>query len=234
MTNSFTNQSVELTGLQSKAPALITQVLWSDGSGTSFYANSGGINFAGNPDDLPDKPSNELWKFTPSDNQGTWDLIGPKSTGNFTNLVRNYNGIYVSGAGLGFSLGGVENSATNDTIFDDDFIATPGVVMFNTSAESQERYNVSSTGYSQTGVAINGAGHFVPSFGPNGLLVVLGGYIDDQETLAGFDFVSMFEPTLQQWATQAASGSKPTPLHNPCVVGAQGDNGTYEVDGKLP
>ena len=47
---------------------------------------------------------------------------------------------------------------------------------FNTT--SQQWSNSSSDGYAPKGKVFNGAGHFVSSYGPNGLLLFMGGAID--------------------------------------------------------
>ena len=39
----------------------------------------------------------------------------------------------------------------------------------------------------------------------------------------------MYEPQSQQWRSQSTTGQIPSPVLNPCVVGVEGDNGTYEV-----
>lgn len=39
----------------------------------------------------------------------------------------------------------------------------------------------------------------------------------------------MFDPPSQQWSSQQTSGTAPAPITDPCVVGAQSDNNTYEV-----
>ena len=75
---------------------------------------------------------------------------------------------------------------------------------------------------------MNGAAQFVPSFGPAGLLFVFEGSVFNN-ILPGTDSVSIFDPISQQWSSQEVTGAKPSPVLSPCVVGAQGDNNTYEV-----
>ena len=126
---------------------------------------------------------------------------------------------------MGFALGGIQNAATNPDIQSQTY-DTSGMVMYNFT--SQDWYNISASGYSLNGYAQHGAAHFVPSFGPSGLVLVLGGYIGNS-TLIGLDTISMFEPISQQWSAQVASGKAPPPILDPCMVGIQGDNDTYEV-----
>ena len=162
-----------------------------------------------------------------SGKSGDWSLVGPPASSNFTTLIRGYFGIYTSGGGLGFALGGIENTATNKAFeVNSGSFPIPGMVMYNIT--SQDWYNVSASGYSHDGVAMNGAAHFVPSFGPAGLLFVFGDSVANG-TLPGTDGVSIFDPISQQWSSQEVSGAKPSSVLSPCVVGAQGDNNTYEV-----
>lgn len=214
---------MELASINSEAPALVSQALWVDTAGTSFYAFDGGVSWALPSYELPPPPPNELWQFTPSGNSGHWSLMDPLASSNFNGLIRGYHGIYASSAGLGFALGGIENAATtNET----GASRIPGMVMYNIT--SQNWYNVSASGYSPDGVAMDGAAQYVPSFGPAGLLFVFGGSLANK-IFPGTDEVSIFEPISQQWSSQEVSGAKPSPVLSPCVVGAQGDNNTYEV-----
>ena len=221
---------MELISTNSEAPALISQALWVDSSATSFYAFDGGISYSVPPSERPPPPPNELWQFTPSGNSGSWSLVGPPASSNFTTLIRGYKGLYTSDAGFGFALGGLESAATNSAVgfptYPGPTFPIPGMVMFNITSE--DWYNVSASGYSYGGLAFAGAAQFVPSFGPAGLLLVFGGSVANS-VLPGFDAVSIFDPISQEWSSQEVTGAKPSPVLNPCVVGAQGDNGTYEV-----
>ena len=103
----------------------------------------------------------------------------------------------------------------------------PGLVIFDTN--SQEWFNVSSTGYSWSGTSVSGAADFVPSFGAKGLLFVLGGAANSDTALVPFDTVSIYNHATQVWQTQKVIGDLPHLSSEPCVVGMPGDNGTYEV-----
>lgn len=41
--------------------------------------------------------------------------------------------------------------------------------------------------------------------------------------------LSIFEPVSKQWQTQLVTGNPPECTESQCVVGVQGDNGTYEI-----
>ena len=155
---------------------------------------------------------------------------------NFTDLVRTVGSGTTSGRGLGFSLGGSE-SLPSSVYTQDGNLPVPGMVVYNTS--SQLWYNVSALGQStaqSTGLYSNGAAHFVPSFGPEGLMFVIAGSVpqtgrstEPGNTLLDTGAVSIYEPVSEQWKRQVVTGSAPAPCILLCIAGAQGDNGTYEV-----
>ena len=217
------------------------EALWLDASEDSFYAYDGGRS--ANDAVTTQPPYNALWQFLPSGNVGSWKQVPVLQTSNFsTKLDRVTRASYAYGNGLGFALGGMRSSYTEVSWFSDDGLAqaTPGLVVYNTT--TQEWYNVTSTGrhgYSVSGHVMDGVAHFVPSFGPAGILFVFGGIPSaeqmfntgnlDDESFVTFAGAYMYEPTTQQWQTQLVTGENyPPGLANPCVVGIQGES-SYEV-----
>lgn len=222
LSSPWTNQTVTLNTIYKAAPVLLRGALWLDEPKTSFYAYDSGVSFSLGPARAPDPPANELWQFMPSGSSGAWSQVYFDSNSNFTSLVRSYSGIYTSGGGLGFALGGIEDKATG---LEAAFNWSPGMIMYNVT--SRAWYNVSASGFSYSNTARYGAAHFVPIFGPAGLLFVLGGYV--VEALPPFDTVWIFDPVSQQWLSQSTSGTRPFPIFHNCVAGVQGDNDAYEV-----
>ena len=165
------------------------QALWKDALNQTLYAYDGGLSYSRQVQDQPSQPANESWRFPPNGAGGSWDLVGPRASSNLTDLVRTYSGVYASSdEGVGFAFGGVQNSATfNQGNGGSENIS--GLVMFNSS--TQDWLNISSSDYSD--VATQGAAYFLSSFGPSGLLFVLGGSVGNG-TLTGFDFLYFLEP----------------------------------------
>ena len=229
LSKSWSNKTVTLSPIAKTAPVLNSGVLWQDLTNDSFYAYDGGYSWAVT---VPASgPDNSLWQFKSSGSSGTWSQVPllQQST-NFTSLVRTVGGASASGHGLGFVLGGLQNGQTAGNDYIVGAVPVPGLVVFNSS--SQAWYNISALGYSGDGISINAAAQFVPSFGPNGLLVVIGGEVSAPTyapTLLSTDTISLYEPSSGVWKTQAVTGAVPQPRVNSCVVGAQGDNDTYEV-----
>lgn len=205
------------------APVFNAEALWPDAKDELFYAYDGGYSYSVQISSEPD-PVNQLWQFEPSGNTGSWSMVEPSPTTNFSLLSRAQAGLYASGNGLGFALGGSQSAATEFS-WNAGGTDIPGMIVYNTS--SQDWSNISTTGYSWSGTAAAGAAQFVPTFGPAGLLLVFGGTANGD--LVPFTNVSMYEPVSQQWRSQEVSGTLPSPVTNPCVVGVPGDNETYEV-----
>ena len=150
-------------------------------------------------------------------------MIGPLASSNFSTLSCATAGLYASGGGLGYAFGGLESAGTNSQ--EENFNLT-GMVLYNLT--SKEWLNISATGYSYSKTTNSSATQFVPSFGPAGLLLDLGGSIGNN-TLAAFNIIYMFDPSSQQWSFQQISGEKSAPVSGPCVVGAPSDDDTYEI-----
>lgn len=215
LTSSWTNETVVLNSITKTVPVVKSPCLW--GNGDTFYSY-GGDTGPGGPASLPD---NNLYQFRPRNHLGSWSTV-PLSleAQNFTSLLRTRDSGCASGRDLGFSLGGVQATDRSGAS-----LRTPDMVMYNSS--SQRWYNASAFQYSL------GATHFVPSFGPEGLVVAITGATPREDNgywyLQDTNAVSIYEPVSQQWKTQAVTGTVPSPRVSSCVAGAQGDDGTYEV-----
>lgn len=233
LSSSWTNSSVTINTIKPKpAPVVNNEALWLDADNKTFYAYDGGISSA--PADWWENftpPPNGLWKFTPDGSSGKWSQAYVSPSSNFASLKRVTAATYAYGNGLGFALGGLQsdNTAYNifNSIFDNSLV--PGMVVYNTA--TQDWYNVSANGYSYSGFTISGAGWYVPSFGPEGLLFVFGGMTgpSNNQQFAQFNYAWMYEHTSKKWVSQEVSGDIPPERMNQCVVGAQGDENTYEV-----
>lgn len=197
--------------------------LWPSADGTSFYSYSGGASGAVLLEGWP-SDDNRLVHVTPTGSNITREYVAPPPESNFSVLTRAVDGLYAAGNGLGFAMGGYQYPFTNYD-YQGDAYDISGLVMYKDS--TQEWWNISTTAYSSTGTAREGVAHFVPDFGPAGLLFVFGGYANGLPT--PFDHAYMFEPLSQQWRRQQVTGTIPPPVSKPCMVGLAGDNGTYEV-----
>ena len=232
LSHSWTNVSVEISQIPKGAPLLDYGALWTDQSQDTIYAYDGGISkLSYQPGDQ--LPGNQLWALKTSGddgsgNAGGWQQV--QTTGNFSTLSAIQQGSYTSGNDLGFAFGGYQWTPGADaTSFGvEDYL--PGIIMYNMT--SQSWFNVTGGFDYQLG-SRGEASHYVPTFGPAGLVLLFGGERadsnNDLSSFVSFDNVFVYEPLSQRWDLQAVTGDKPPPSQAPCVAGVQGDNGTYEV-----
>lgn len=72
----------------------------------------------------------------------------------------------------------------------------------------------------------------VPSFGIDGILIVLGG---GDLPSGGFNLITIYDSHAESWYSQTATGDIPEPRTGFCAVGAQGgDSSTFEMYVCLP
>lgn len=83
----------------------------------------------------------------------------------------------------------------------------------------------------------------VPAFGldDRGLMVIMGGLDPGQNLSLGsslaqedtsftkFDNITLYDPYIDRWYTQTATGDIPAARKWFCAVSVKGDNGTYEM-----
>jgi hypothetical protein len=202
----------------------------------SFYAYNGG---AQGYDPIP---ANGLWQFTPSGNSGTWSSPGVSASSNFSALLRVMEAASAFGDGIGYALGGAQNSHTTDgpPYYNEKgagtYVYTPlsGMVTYDMATGSWS--NITSAKFTQTGSFLEGKLEYLPGYGAAGLLVPLGGLTSAAgDVTAGFtnidDFtiLSLYDIASGTWHTQTTSGESPPGRLSFCSVGVQGDNGTFEV-----
>ena len=179
----------------------------------------GGISSA-YPSEIPSTPFNQLWQFTPSAGgiSGQWVQVFPSTASTFETLQRTVDAAYGFGGAVGYAVGGYSGS-----------YAVPGMVEFNTS--SQEWSNSSILAISKSNSATSGMAQWVPTFGPEGLLFLLGG--EAANSPFTLTIMWMYDPSTKTWRSQTTTGDVPSVMDKGCVVGAEGDDGTYEVRREL-
>jgi hypothetical protein len=173
-----------------------------------------------------------IWSFTPDGKGGgIWnDTINSK--GSFwKQITRPYNGLMAFGAGVGYVLGGASTYQTSPETesLGREIVPLGGLVKFDMT--SKDLSNSTVTGTRSTGKIQMGGMHYIPSFGPKGLFIVMGG---DQPTginddLFDFNTVSILDPDSGQWYDQIITGNAPQPRKEFCVAGVESNNHTYEM-----
>lgn len=236
----WTNETVSLNRIdKAGAPLLNAANLWADPSNESFYTYNGEVaELSYNID----PPANELWKFTPSGNSGTWSNPGVSAASKLTDLVRVQRAASAFGDGVGYALGGYQNwrTTTNAPFYDGwkvlsgDTIPVSGMVAYDMAAGSWS--NITSATFTESGSFVDGQLQYLPGYGAAGLLIPLGGATstaltadDGRTTVNDFTTLSMYDVASGTWHTQKTSGEYPQGRVSFCSVGVQGDNGTFEV-----
>lgn len=172
-------------------------------------------------------PDRVLWKFTPDGKgNGRWNS---EVTIGIDRVVRSEGTAYTAAKGLGFWFGGAVNEQTDSSSNAKavDGTATPGFVTFNFTSKAWTNHTDIPESikhpYSATAT-------YVPSFGPNGVIVLIGG-TSRPNRLPAFDLgvVNFLDPVTLKWYSQTTSGPSPSRRMDHCAVGVQGGNTTYEM-----
>ena len=157
-----------------------------------------------------------LWTFKPDGfGSGIWTNV----TNWMTKLNRPGDSLQAFGGDIALSLGGYDETT--------EFVI-PGMLRFNMSSRLLE--NISSTDYPYNGGAVvDGAMHYVPSFGPGGIFVAMGGGVVQVDASLAFSMLAVFDPITGNWWNQTTTGAAPIPRINFCTAGINSTNNTYEM-----
>ena len=98
---------------------------------------------------------------------------------------------------------------------------------------SQSFVNSTAQCCNATGGIERGAMQYVPTFGPEGMFIAMGGLngltYNTTNGLIGLSTVSVYDPAKQEWWNQTTSGNAPSPRVSFCTAGINSTNGTYEM-----
>lgn len=193
---------------------------------------AGRVSTFGSNGDNPSPPPFSLWSFKPDGTgSGSWNEVIDSNSSVWDSVTRPCQSMMAFGPGSAYVLGGFESSQTALAAANlDRNIPVPGLVQFDMSTKKFS--NSTARGYSFNGTAEKGAMHHVPSFGPNGLFVVMGG--DDfwhptAETLTDLETISIYDPSSERWFNQTTTGNIPQPRKEFCLAGIESNNATYEM-----
>ncbi|KAL9003107.1 MAG: hypothetical protein Q9188_004000 [Gyalolechia gomerana] len=92
---------------------------------------------------------------------------------------------------------------------------------------TQEFTNSSATGFTAHGTGLDGRMHYVPSFGPEGVFLIMGGI--DNGTLFDFENICVYEAVTNKFYNQTAGGNPPAGRIDFCLAGINSTEGTYEI-----
>jgi hypothetical protein len=205
------------------------QAIWTNHDEGTFYVWGGkwlwGMNMT----------ENQLWKFTPDGNGGgKWAVEEPANAGLFEDLHQSEFGAYASTNDTGFYIGGIASGWTEYRRARNQVI--PGMVTYDMKSKVWDN---GTTAFSPFTTLAGASAHYVPTFGANGLVMVLGGSSHavegepDWSAARAWDFrnLTFFDPRTKKQYWQAATGDIPpdSPRAFFCTTGFQNSDGGYEI-----
>lgn len=216
LAESWDPEDVKPRIISKPAQAMMRQAIFTDASEGVFYIWGGKTSYS---DSVPDA---RLWKFTPgSDGDGSWSSSVPG--GDFLGLQRSEAGVFVSTPDAAFHFGG---EATDRTTKEQPRGPVPGYVQFNFTTGAWANH---STGpWSASGQLTGAAAVYVPTFGPNGVVVLLGGS-DPAGGYLSMQNLTFLDPVTGDWHWQETQDSGPPPRIFHCAVGVESPNKTFEM-----
>lgn len=189
----------------------------------SFYTWGGRTSF-GEP-----QIETNFWRFdADGSGGGEWvDVTPSDKSDTFFDLKRSSAASWTSTDDAGFIFGG---NVYGSTELEAERKGGAGYRTFNfTTQEWNEYYD---TPYSEKdGLLFKGSALFVPDFGPNGFIFLLGGFLDDTDPKSGLDFRTLhfLDPVERKWYNQTTTGKVPGGRASACVVGASTDDGRFDM-----
>ncbi|KAI9729307.1 MAG: hypothetical protein M1834_006978 [Cirrosporium novae-zelandiae] len=210
---------------------------WIDRSdGNKVYAYGGEYSYLHPWVSSATIPLEELWVFSPTaSGGGSWALVDTSTSSFWSSVTRPHYGMWAYGEAGGFNLGGFSGSRGSQKTNINGYIPIPGLQHLNYT--SGKWTNSSALGYSATGTGSEGGMAYVPTWGSQGILVVIGGVTSpsletytDSANLQSMTNISVYDVGKQKWYKQFASGDTPDQMTDFCTVGIQGgDNSTFEI-----
>jgi hypothetical protein len=231
LSKDWVNSSVTLNSISKPTgcPDLVQGGIWVDQvAGLLYTGFAGRQSTYGNDAEQP----NGLWSFKPDGSgSGTWTNLNSSTSTAFQTEVRPYSPLMASGGRVGYMLGGFAvNSSSSDPRVNAWSIS--GLITYNYTTQKVTN-NTVGDGYTG-GVDQMGGMIYVPNFGDDGILVVLGG---DQvgknkpgtDALLNFSTVAVYDIGSGNWYDQTTSGNIPEDRKEFCSAGIASTNNTYEI-----
>lgn len=181
-----------------------------------------------------------VWKFVPDGKgKGSWSVHLTASDAPFQQgALRPLGALFASGDKEALLLGGFSNAATSPQTAKIEIgsgVPIPG--MMKLDFNDKQLKNISASGYSEYSTAAWGGMRFIPSLGPHGVYVMIGGetpppgQYQHGASLRRMDNITVYEPVTQRWFYQIATGDElPSPRIYFCIAGiGQKDGGSFEM-----
>ena len=202
--------------------------VWANRDGTAFYVWGGkspyGINLT----------TPALYKFTvDGKGGGSWGIERPQNPNLFAGLLPTEAMALATVNNTMYGIGGVASRWTTPSLGVDQVV--PGMIKFN--MDTREWTNITGT-ESPVATLTAGRAQYLPSFGPQGLIMVMGGHAPRADVaptignsrLNDFGTLTFFDPVTLKTYTQTATGDLPVfPRAGFCAAGFQNKQGGHEM-----
>ncbi|KAM0334379.1 hypothetical protein ACHAQA_001405 [Verticillium albo-atrum] len=227
LSQSWKPSNVTIKEITKTSPNLNRQALFTDESSNSFYIWGGHTSW-GAP-----VPQNELWRFTADGSGGgDWTTQIPGNPDVFRDLKRAEGAVFCSTPDSAFQFGGVATMASNGAYFG----ATPGFVHINFTTQAWSNYTEGPWSAYRTLYAAEA--EYIPTFGPNGLVMLIGGETRELGSSRGnrgflsFQNLTFMDPVTRDFHYQRTTGTAPSGRFYHCSAGVEGKNGTFIYGGR--
>lgn len=231
MSRSWKSGSVEIRSIHNPGPAKSNTILWANTRNDAFY--SWGGRFPGGKNMTDDK---RPWKFTADGNGGgSWEAVDASNKDLLNRLHPTEYGAVVNTDTVGFVIGGVSDAWTETNHPTADPI--PGMVAFDMDRNLWQNGTVNFSPFG-AGTLNQAVAEYLSSFGPNGLIIVMGGYAPSitgdlnksDGTPLDFRNLTFFNPLSKQSYWQIATGDiPPTPRGRACTAVFPTPDGGYDM-----
>lgn len=254
LSESWTNVSVQPTSVfrSSEQPRFRFGSLWYDPTTESVYSfggewgrDGGIVKSSGSPAPLEDS----IWQFTFNEDHtsGEWsEALGPRGTkGPFpSDISSSISGATASDGRQAYYIGARTSNFSTNKAGNTTLHSLPGLITFDFATATLENstndgsYFASKLGEISTENTVSSAKAglmtYAPSFGTEGIFVIVGGFeVDDGgQTKQWVNNVTIYDPSTRLWHYQRATGNIPNMLSNRfyCAFGAYDSSlSTYDM-----
>ncbi|KAK3358666.1 hypothetical protein B0T25DRAFT_72766 [Lasiosphaeria hispida] len=222
-----TTEAVLKSSLKAPGPAKGNVVLWADHARKTLYSWGGKWQFGAN------MKKTELWKFlADGSGGGKWSTEQPSNPSRFNELVPAEFIAFATVNNTGYAIGGQASGWTQ--LYRGSNQAIPGMLSYN--FDTREWTN--ETDRSPFHTLAQASAHYVPTFGPGGVVMVMGGSMPDVDRAPSianspaqdFQNLTFFDPAASKTYWQVATGEiPPSPRSEFCSAGWQNTDGGYEI-----
>ena len=182
--------------------------------------------------DQDDIEKDEMWRFeADGEGGGRWSSKDPVESDELDDMYLPYRAAFASYKNTGFAFGGEAVEDSDPDVDDDDLLPVTDMVTFD--FESRE---FQSSPMPDNSSLIGATAEYIPGVGPNGLILLLGGYRHNASTsprppedAISFGNLTFLDPESKEWYWQTTTGDAPRPRMHHCSVGVKSEQDSYEM-----